>query len=172
MKKQEIINALAARQAASFCRVVVNRPVEVLSKLAEQAGDIRKETEYKLQLAIYARRKPVKDAVDAGQRDAPELPSHIAKAEIAGNGLKFWIGHSGQEYLALPVFGDNANFKVKWTRNGKPVKVESIVGYLTSAEKREITRASTEKLEKESQGQAVARGVKLENVKEILLSDK
>lgn len=159
--------ALAARQPGSFCRVRVERPVELLK--ANSAGiEITKETIYTFQLVAYPNRKPVREAVAAGEREAPELPSHIAKSENAGNGLKFWIGKTGQVYLALPVFGDNRDFPVIWRRNKRKIAFDKIAKYLTANEMREVARSFTEKAVREAMGQAVARAVKIENVKEIL----
>lgn len=166
MKKQEILKALGKLQPGSLCVVTVNR--EALTRAATpEAGKIRKETIYHFQLCAYANRKPVRKAIEAGLRDEPELPRHIRKSENAGNGLKFWIGYNGVEYLALPVFGDRAKFTVTWTRDGKPVNVKDIWQYLTAEERRSVERAKYEKKEREAKGQAVARGVKLTNVKSI-----
>lgn len=168
MNKTEIKKALSKRQAGSFCRVVVNRPAEVRLEWLETAGEIRKETEYRFQLTRYPHRKPVADAVKAGTRQPPKLPSWVARSEIAPNGLKFWIGFNKQTYLALPVFGENSKFKVSWYRNGKKVPFRSVRNFLTAKEINQLAKVQDEKVIRESQGQAVARGVLLANVKAIL----
>jgi hypothetical protein len=161
MTKKQIEKALGKRAAGSFCVVTVARP---MATRASCPHEITKRTQYRFQLTTYARREPVARGVATGQRDAPELPPWIKRSEILKNGLKFWHGHNGQVYLALPVFGDGGKFKSEFFIDGEVATKRKVNKFLTAAEKRNLEKVKTEKIEREAKFQAMARGVKLEHV--------
>lgn len=159
MEKIDLIRALVARNKGTSLSVVVNRPAKL--RKAASGLDIRKRSRFSLQLASYAARKPVKQAVEAGDRQAPELPSWVSHAEDIGNGLRFWIGKNGQIYLALPRFGSKA--ESEWLENGKPVPQSKVAAYLLASE----TRKRESKEETEAKGQAGFNAIKLENIEAV-----
>lgn len=160
MDKQSIIERLATRKKNLCVRIIVDRPAEVYKKLIGEAGEIRKRSAYSLQLADYASRAPVRAAVEAGERSAPELPAWVERSETTENGIKFWIGKNGKTYLVLPVFGSKNSAKVQWTRNGVKVSKQEIAHFLTAKE----TAVRPDKSETESNGWAEFNAITLENI--------
>lgn len=163
MNASDIIKALATRQAGGALSIVVNRPAKVLKALAGEAGEIRKVSRYSLQLASYARRQPVREAVESGEREAPKLPAWVERSEKLGNGLNFWIGKNRKQYLALPVFGDKGSARVEWLRDGRPVEKIEIARFLLASELADHPSKS----ETEEKGQAQFNAITLENIAEI-----
>lgn len=160
MKANTITERLSARRKGTCVRIIVDRPAETYKKLASEAGEIRKRTAYSVQLASYANRQPVRDAVASGEREAPTLPAWVARTEDAGNGLRFWFHANGTAYLALPVFGDKSRARVQWTRNGAKVQKNEIEKFLTAKETAAVPSAA----ELAEKGQAPFNTIKLENI--------
>jgi len=162
MTAQQIIEAVGNRKRGTSARIIVNREAKIYKKLAGEAGEIRKRSVYNLQLASYGNRAPVKQAVEAGEREAPQLPVWVEKTEQFGP-VNFWIGKNGQVYLALPTFGDKSKAIVQWTRDGKKVNKMEIARFLTAAETPAILTAE----EMAERGQVGFNAIKLENIERI-----
>lgn len=79
----------------------------------------------------YANRKPVREAVENGERDAPELPSHIEEAFIT-DGIRFWRGKNGEIYFPVCATGNKS--KTSWAIDGEEVSLDEIKDYLLSSE--------------------------------------
>lgn len=162
MKLQSILSSLAARKGGQAVSITVNRPAKVRKTLAAEAGEIRKVSTYSLQLAAYAARQPVKEAIELGEREAPKLPEWVERSEKIG-GVNFWFGKNESVYLALPVFGDKGKARVQWLRNGKSVEKNEIEKFLLASE----TAERPTKDETENKGQAQFNAILLENIAEI-----
>jgi hypothetical protein len=131
MQKENIIEKLGARHAGAFVTVNVKKTLgkgDIYAKLASEAGKIEKLTTFQVKLHSYATRKDIREAVEAGERDAPELPSFVESVEKLPNHLTFWKGKNGTDYLALP--SGNTEAKTKFFRNGKEVSKEEIAHFL------------------------------------------
>jgi hypothetical protein len=163
MEKQDIITAVASQGKGTKFNVTVNRPAHL--RAAFKGENVRKESKFELQLAPYANRKPVKDAVAAGEREAPELPGWVERAERLPNGLQFWHGKNGQVYLAMPRFGATAFSK--WFVDGKEVRKDDIAEKLLGKE----FKKPFDKKAVEAKGQAGFNAIKLENVKAMAWED-
>lgn len=159
MEKQEIMSVIAGRQAGTMFSIVVDRPAKL--RAAFKAENIRKRSSYALQLASYANRAPVKNAVATKDRAAPQTPAWVEAVEKSKNGLTFWKHSNGQEYLALPVFGEKV--KSHWTENGEKVDVATIAAKLLGSE----TKPRPAKVEVEAEGWAQFNAIKLENIASI-----
>ena len=160
MKKNEIVEALASRARGTFATLTVNRAAKV--RKAFEAVDLRKESKIQFQIGIdYASRRPVRDAVEAGEREAPELPPYVASVEVI-EGVRFWNHTNGNVSLPLPQ-GGNGTTRSQWLLNGSPVEESEIAGMLLASEQ---TNKQT-KAEAESKGQALFNTIKLENIVSI-----
>ena len=159
MNKETIIKTLSTRHRATCFSITVNRTAKLLKEF--KGINLRKVSTYSLQLASYGKRSPVKQAIESGEREAPKLPSYVKHAERLDNGLSFWIGYNGQEYLAMPLFGDSV--RSKWILDEKEVRLEEVSHMLLASE----TKAKRSKSEAESEGQALFSAIKLENVESI-----
>lgn len=155
MQINEIAKRLENRQPGTFFTVKMRRPAKVRKGVTDQ---IEKESEAYAQLCDYAARKPVREAVEAGERDAPELPSHIAEVFRIG-AVRFWRGHNGKVYLPCVVNG-GPTAKATWLRNGEPVDKAEIEPMLLASE--------TAKRTEPKEGQAAFFGVSIENILEII----
>ena len=164
MEKESIIAKLESRNKGTTARIIVDRPAKVRKTLALEAGDIRKQSSYSMQIAAYSNRAPVKQAVAEGEREAPSLPSWVAGTESFKNGLTFWRNASGGYYLALPLFGDKGKAKNKWFRNGKEVDFSEVQPFLLASE---IPIQRETKQETEEKGQAQFNAIKIENILDI-----
>lgn len=158
MTPLEISTALESRKGGQFVTVFISRPAHL--RAAFKGMDIRKNSRVQVQLASYANRKAVKEAVEAGTRDAPELPSHISHVETIGN-VRFWKGKNGKTYFPYPVIGGNTTSE--YVQNGNVVDAESIRQFCLASEF--PNRASVETLAE--RGQVPFIGVTVENIKDI-----
>lgn len=161
MNAQQIIKQIGDRQAGGVASIVVNRPGKIRKKLAAEAGDIRKVSRFAVQIAGYAKRAPVKQAVASGEREAPQTPAWVESVETMPNGLRFWTGKNGKRYLAIPRFGESA--KVEWKRNGETVPESDVAPFLLASE----TAKRPSRAETEAKGQAQFVAVTLDNIAEI-----
>jgi len=164
MEKENIIAKLESRHKGTVARIIVDRPAKIRKALSLEAGDIRKQSGYSMQIASYSNRAPVKQAVADGEREAPTLPSWVKSTESFKNGLTFWRSASGGYYLALPLFGDKGNSKTKWFRNGKEVDFSEVKPFLLASE---IPVKRESKAETEEKGQAQFNAIKIENILDI-----
>jgi len=154
---ETIANTLANRQN-QFFTIKVRRPAKVRKSLPAPA--IEKESLYQGLLCDYARRAPVREAVEAGEREAPVLPSHI-KEVYHINGVKFWRGNNEQEYFPMPISGNKP--KVTWYADGHEVPFDDIKMYLLASE----TNTKPAKAEVEENNQVLFNSIKLENIVEV-----
>lgn len=159
MKATEIMEKLAARRPGAMLSVVVNRPAKV--RAAFKGKNLRKRSRFSLQLASYGARKPVKEAVESGERSEPETPKWVANKFKLENGLTFWEHSNGTRYLALPRFGAKA--ESEWLKDGSPIHIDSISEMLLASE----TAKRPSKEETEAKGQAGFNAIKLENIEAV-----
>lgn len=117
------------------------------------------------QLCDYSNRSPVKTAVADGERDAPELPSHIAEAFYVG-GVRFWRGkgENPKIYLAMCAV-DNPTVppKVQWYMNDEPCNKDAVQPFLLASEN--VKPQAKETIE--DKGQARFFGIDITNILEI-----
>jgi hypothetical protein len=156
-----ISEALETRKGGQFVTVFISRPAHLR---AQWKGilDIQKHSRVQVQLASYANRKAVKEAVASGTRDAPELPKHISHVETIGN-VRFWIGKNGKTYFPYPVIGGNTTSE--YTKDGKPITVESLKAHCYCLASEFPNRPTVEALA--DKGQVPFIGVTVENIKDI-----
>jgi hypothetical protein len=165
MKKEEVIQALEARQKAAFCTLKISRPAKL--RAAHKALNLRRVSEIQFQVKTdYANRKPVKLAVQNRDRLPPQLPSHIERVEVIKQ-IKFWHHKNGNVSLPQPQ-GGNGPLWSRWELDGQPVTDEEVDSLLTAedtiagrAKKAEYMRQC------ESEGKAPFNTVILENIVEI-----
>jgi len=156
MNQESIISALATRQAGQLFHVSMRRPCKTRKGVT---ANITKASKFTCQLSSYARRGPVREAVESGDREAPQTPSWVVKSEER-NGLRFWYHANGQAYLAAPVVNLGA---VEFERDGKPATLSDLASELLASELKE--KDSKEELAARGQVRFVA--VKLENILEV-----
>jgi len=157
MTVETIAQILAAKQGGSFYSVKVNRPGKVRKGVAD---NITKVSVFQGMLAEYSNRKPVKDAVEAGERDTPIMPTWAESVEIEG--MRFWRNvKTGQHYLPVCVTGNPS--KAQWFRNGEAVTLEQIKDNLLASEY--ATKPTKE--ETEEKGQALFVAVSVENIESL-----
>jgi purine nucleoside permease len=131
MEKQSIIQKLGTRKKGAFATIVTKKELgkgEILAKLASEAGKIEKISIFQVKLHAYVSRKDIREAIEAGEREAPSLPPHVESCETLANGLNFWHGKNSQIYLALPTA--NTKSKAIYFRNGAKVSKEEIAHFL------------------------------------------
>ena len=157
MTVSQIASILTAKQGGSFYSVKVNRPGKVRKGVEEK---ITKVSVFQGMLAEYSNRKPVKDAVVAGERDAPTMPTWAESIEIEG--MRFWRNvKNGNLYLPVCVTGNPS--KAQWYRNGEPVNLDDVKDNLLASE----YAPKPSKEETEEKGQALFVAVSVENIESI-----
>jgi hypothetical protein len=161
MTVEAIALALQGRQNKLFT-IEVRRPANL--RAAHKNLAIEKKSKYQGILCDYARRDPVRKAVDSGERDAPVLPSHIQEVFYC-NGVKFWRGKNGETYFPMPITGNSA--KAVWLFNNEPVPLDDIKAYLLASEVPKATNAE-EKANAEEKGQVIFNAIKIGNIQQIL----
>lgn len=160
MKKEQVIAALATRARGTFATITVNRAAKV--RKAFEAVDLRKESKIQFQIGVdYANRRPVREAVESGEREAPELPAYVASVETV-DGVKLWHHTNGNISLPLPQGGNGAT-RSQWLLGGQPVEESEIAGMLLASE----LKTKQNKEETEAKGQAMFNTIKLENIVSI-----
>jgi len=158
MDAVSISKALANRTQGSFFAITMKRLAKTLKGVTEV---IEKETIMTGQLCDYAKRAAVKNAVADGDREAPELPSHIESVFHVG-GVKFWQGKSGKTYLPMPLAGNKS--KVTWFLGGEPVEYSEVEQYLLASDKPKKAQDKDELAEK---GQVPFVGIDIDNILEV-----
>lgn len=158
MDTKGIVKALEGRKSGQFFKIVMRRPAKTLKGVTEV---IEKMTVMTCQLCDYNVRAAVKNAVEDGIREAPELPSHIDSIFKVGN-VKFWLGKKGSIYLPAPLAGSKN--KVTWFMGGEEVAYDEVESYLLSTDKPK-KRQDKEKLAEN--GQVPFIGVDIANILEI-----
>jgi hypothetical protein len=101
MNREEVVSKLSTKGGGQFTTIVLDR-VELIGGKRE-GREVRKVSQYQvLAHAMYANRKPVAQAVEAGLRAEPEVPSW-AEAFVL-DGVRLWRHRgNGTEYLPLPL---------------------------------------------------------------------
>jgi hypothetical protein len=157
METNQIALQLSTKKAGQIYGVTVTRPGKVRKGVTDE---IFKTSVMQGQLTEYAKRKPVRKAVEAGEREPVKLPSHI-KESVSVDGVRFWLGYNGEYYL--PVCQNGNKPKVTWTRNGEEVSFAEIESDLLASEKpRQVTKE-----EVEEKGQALFFAPNVKNVAAI-----
>jgi len=160
MTVEEIALALQDRQNKLFS-IEVRRSANLRAAFKNLV--IEKKSNYQGILCDYARRGPVREAIESGERDAPVLPSHIQEVFYC-DGVKFWRGKNGEVYFPMPITGNNV--KVVWFLNNEPVPFDDIKEYLLSSEIPKVTSAE-KKASTEDKGQALFNAIKITNIQRI-----
>jgi len=158
MDAQTIASQLADKKPGQFFTVLVRR--EAKTYKSYDGAVIEKESVMQGILCDYANRAPVKNAVEDGMRDEPELPVHIDHAFKIGN-VKFWQGKNGKVYLCVVATGNEP--KAQWYLGGEPCKKEDVAPFLMASE----SPKKVEKEDLEEKGQVRFFGISLENVLEV-----
>lgn len=157
MTVQQIAQILTAKQGGSFYSVRVNRPGKTRKGVSDT---ITKVSTFQGMMAEYSNRRPVREAVENGERDAPVMPVWAESVEVEG--LRFWRNiKTGAHYLPVCVTGNPA--KAQWFRNGEEVTLDDIKDALLASEY--APKPSKEETEEKGQAQFVAVGV--ENIESI-----
>jgi hypothetical protein len=158
MDAASIAKALENKKAGSFFSVKMRKLAKTFKGVAEV---VEKESIMTGQLCDYSARFAVKNAVAEGERDAPELPSHIKNSFTVGS-VRFWQGKNGSVYLPMPLAGNKT--KVQWYLGGNPVEYSEVEPLLTSADKPKERKDRDELAEI---GQVPFVGINVENILEI-----
>lgn len=158
MDATSIAKALENRKPGSFFSVKMRKVAKTFKGVTEV---VEKESTMTGQLCDYSARAAVKNAVNEGERDAPELPSHIENSFMEGS-VKFWQGKTGTVYLPMPLAGNKT--KVQWYLGGNPVEYAEVEPYLTSADK---PKERKDKDELAEIGQVPFVGINIENILEV-----
>jgi hypothetical protein len=157
MTREEIIKAVAHNKGGMFT-VQVDRPAKL--KKAFENTDLRVHSSMQLQKAGYGRIKAVREAVESGEREAPQLPKWINPATVrVEHGLRFGQHWNGTEYLMQPLFDGNKTTKF-FVLNGEKIQLDYIKDMVLSDEYRE--KPSKQDLAKK--GQAPCVSIKLTNI--------
>ena len=162
MTTEQIAEQLQNHTPGVIFGMVVRRDCAIRKGLPHR---VEKISRFQGMLADYASRKPVKDGVENGLREAPELPSYVKSTEKI-NGIKFWVGNNGQFYYPLPITGNPP--KVQYLLDGNPVSFADVEQYLLASEKRPFV--TKEEAESKMQAQFVC--IKVENVQEVVIKAK
>lgn len=157
MDAVSISQALEGRKQGSFFSITMKRLAKTLKGVTEV---VEKQTIMTGQLCDYSARAAVKNAVAEGERDAPELPSHISHSFTEG-GVKFWQGKNGSVYLPMPLAGKS---KVTWFLGGEQVDYSEVEPYLLASDK---PKERKDKDELAELGQVPFVGVNVENILEV-----
>ena len=158
MDAVSISQALEGRKQGSFFSITMKRLAKTLKGVTEV---VEKETTMTGQLCDYSARAAVKNAVAEGERDAPELPSHISNTFNVG-GVKFWQGNNGAVYLPMPLAGNKS--KTTWYLGGEPVEYAEVEPYLLASDKPKERKGKEELAEI---GQVPFVGVNVENILKV-----
>jgi len=157
MTPQQIAQSLAVRKAGCFFTVKIRRPCKTRKGVD---SIIEKESIYQGQLCDYSAKSAVKQGIESGERDAPELPKGMKESFKDGN-AKFYRGFNDQKYFGVVVDGNKP--KSKYYKNGQIVEKDQIIGDLLASE---LSRPKTkQELAEKRQSPFVL--IKCENVLEI-----
>lgn len=154
MTIEQIAQTLSQRGAGEIFTVEMIRPAKVRKGVSQ---DIKKHSVFQGQHCDYANRSPVREAIEAGVRDEPQLPGHIAYS-FQEDGVRFWQGKNGEVYLPVVIF-DGHN-KTTWYSNGAEVAKSDIAMYLLASENSK-PKDNTDK------GQVPFVGINVQNILDI-----
>lgn len=157
-KANAIASLLNSKNAGQLFSITVRRAAKCFKGTEDL---VEKESKFQGQLCDYSARNAVKTAVEAGDRNAPELPSHILTGFKIGE-VRFWRGKNGTDYLLIPINGNKA--KVQWYLNGNPVAYSKVSEFLLASEK--VTKKTKEELADKGQVPFVC--VKVDNVTNVV----
>lgn len=153
MTTKQIAEVLANTRKGMFFSVTVRRAAKTFKGVT---AHIVKTTTMTCQNADYAARKAVREAVEAGEREAPVLPSYVTEVFTEG-GVKFWRGKNGSVYFPVPV--TNAGTPT-WEMDGAQVQKCDIEHLLLASEK----SAPADKEDLADKGQVPFIGVNIDNI--------
>ena len=157
MTVHEIASILSAKHGGSFYTLNTARPAKV-RKGVESA--IVKHSVLQGMMADYSARKAVREAVQSGDRDAPEMPAWAESVEIGG--VRFWRNvKTGAHYLPVVLSGNSS--RSEWTMDGKAVTLDDIRELLLASE----TAPKPDKAELADRGQVPFIAVGVDNITAI-----
>ncbi len=140
MNPHQIAEKLASRARGGIFSIISRRPCKtlkgcpfVIEKLTKQQGI----------LAEYSARKSVKEGIESGERDEPELPKGVRSCYKIGN-VKFYEYMNGNTGVAVPLAGNPA-ISIYYV-DGVETPKEKIEHFLLASEK--IKPESKEELQK------------------------
>jgi hypothetical protein len=152
-----IAQRLAAKNKSTFFTVRIRR--EAAKRAAFRSENIEKESTFQGMTNIdYANRSPVREAVAAGLRDAPQTPSWVERCEYIED-TRFWI--KGDQWYFPMVFIKTLD--CCWWRNEQPTEFETVKPMLLASEYAE--RPTKDEIEDKGQAQFV--GIKVQNILEL-----
>lgn len=140
MTPEQIAEKLVSRAKGQLYTIKSRRPCK-LKKGVDL--EIFKETVQQGMLCDYSARKSVREGVESGEREAPELPKGVKSVKYIG-GVKFYENHSGKICISCPLSGNSP--KSKFFLNNQEVSPEQISDYLLASEK--VKPENKEELEK------------------------
>lgn len=157
MTPEQITQRLAIRKNGQFFTVKTRRPCKT-----RKGVDciIEKESVYQGQLCDYSAKFAVKQGIESGERDAPELPKGMKNSFKDGN-AKFYNGFNDQKYWGVTIEGNKS--KSKYYKNGQIIDKDQILDDLLASEK----SPPKDKKELAEKCQAPFVLLKVENVLEI-----
>lgn len=139
MTPEQIAQKLVSRAKGQLYTIKSRRPCKLKKGINLE---IFKETVQQGMLCDYSARKSVREGVESGEREAPELPKGVKAVKHIG-GVKFYENYSGKICISCPL-GGNAP-KSKFFLNNKEVSPDQISDYLLASEK--VQPESKEELE-------------------------
>ncbi len=128
MKPEQIAKSLSLRGKGQLYSVLSRRPVKTRKGVS---SIIEKESSYQGILAEYSARKSVKEGIQSGERDRPQLPNGMKECFYLGES-KFFRGFNGTEYLGVTISGNKP--KSKYYKNGAIVEKDEIISEVLAAE--------------------------------------
>lgn len=157
MRTAAIAEAISKKQKGQWMTLDIRRPAKV--RKGVEAAIEKLSTVQGMASVDYARRTAVLAAVEAGNREAPELPSWLEESFILED-VRFWRGKTGKECLPVCV---TKHLNTTWLLNGVEVDFESIKSMLLASE----YPKKVGKEELEQKGQVPFIGVGVENIAAI-----
>lgn len=157
MEAREIAEKLEGRKAGSFFSLTTHRAVKTF-KGCESI--IEKESIMQGMLCEYSNRAAVKDGVEDGIREEPELPTWVKEKFKLGN-CNFWLGNTGEVYLCVPLTGNEP--KAKWFMDGEECNYADVEPFLLASEKPK--RVSKDELAEK--GQVPFCGINVKNIIDV-----
>ncbi len=159
MNISEIAKALNQKPKGTIFTYTIGRKAKT-RKSYDGAEIIKKSVAQGMVGTDYANRKPVREAVENGERDAPELPSHIAET-FTVDGIKFWRGSNGNVYFPVCATGNKP--QTQWLIDGESVDLDEIKDFLLASE----YAKSPSKEDLADKGQVPFVAVNIENIEAI-----
>ncbi len=155
-----IITAKAAfENGAPFGSLTYQKPLKTLKGVAAQ---VSKRATLKVKLCPYSRLKAVREAVEAEEREAPQLGRNLLPESVTPTAIKgvyFATTVKGNRVLCLPDLGPNG--KSVYFLNGEPTEKEKVINLCLASEFPKNLPSRADLAEK---GQAFFKTVGIENI--------